>query len=71
VAAVENATMSLFHRFAVDSSHITLASESRYRHPKWLGRMLEVDELSFAHPLLQSMARQVVRKLAGETASRG
>jgi hypothetical protein len=67
VMAPENATLSLFHHFKTASTRVRLREGSRFRHPRWVSRVLEVDELSFSHPLLLSIARETVRRIGDES----
>jgi hypothetical protein len=67
VSAHQNATLSLFHRFSAGASKVNLRPDSRYRHPRWIARPLEIDELSFAHPSLRSIARQALSRIAANS----
>ena len=54
--AGENATFSVFHRYASNSDRVRLRDDSRYRHAKWVSRTFSLEELTFSHPLLREYA---------------
>jgi PilZ domain len=64
-AAVEGATFSVFHRLSTTSTRAQLRPESRYRHLRWVGRVAEVEELSFSHSLLRDLALHMIDQLSG------
>jgi hypothetical protein len=63
VSAPENATLSLFHHYCTDSTRARIDGDSRYRHAKWVGRRMELDELTFSNERLRKLARQVLSQL--------
>lgn len=65
--AVESATFSVFHRLSTTSARAQLQPKSRYRHLRWVGRMAEVEELSFSHSLLRDLALHVIDQLGFDT----
>lgn len=61
--AAESATFSVFHRISTTSTRAQLRTGSRYRHLRWVGRVAEVEELSFSHSLLRDLALVVIGHL--------
>jgi hypothetical protein len=56
IKVVENATYSVFHRFSSDAERVRLREQSRYKHAKWVSRNFSLEELTFPHPLLRTLA---------------
>jgi hypothetical protein len=54
--ASEGATFSVFHRFSSSSDRVRLRDGSRYRQGRWVGRTLSLEELTFSHPILRTLA---------------
>jgi len=54
--AGESATFSVFHRFTTTSDRVRLRENSRYRQGRWVGRTLSLEELTFSHPMLRTLA---------------
>jgi hypothetical protein len=67
VAATENATVAVFHRFQATTPRLQLNPDGRYRHPRWIERPLEVEELSFTHASLRAIALQALRKIGDQS----
>lgn len=60
--APENAALSVFHRFSTAAARIKQKKDSRYKHTKWIGRHLELDELTFSHPLLRQLGADALTR---------
>jgi ADP-ribose pyrophosphatase YjhB (NUDIX family) len=56
IKVVENATFSVFHRFSSGAERVRLREQSRYKHAKWVSRNFSLEELTFPHPLLRTLA---------------
>jgi hypothetical protein len=54
--ASEAATFSVFYRYATGSDRVRLKEGSRYRQGRWVGRTLSLEELTFSHPVLRTLA---------------
>ncbi len=63
VSAPENATLTLFHHFQTSATRTRIASDARYKHAKWVGRQLELNELTFSNERLRDLARKVLGQL--------
>jgi hypothetical protein len=65
-SAGEAATFSVFQRCSSSSDRVRLKAGSRYRQGRWVGRTLSLEELTFSHPLLRSLAITVFDRAEAE-----
>lgn len=66
VVAPERAMLSLFHRYSSDATRARLAPGGRYSKAKWIGRTMGIDELTFSHPLLRTIAQRALERAETE-----
>jgi hypothetical protein len=66
VVAPERAMLSLFHRYSSDGMRTRLAPAARYSKAKWIGRTMGIDELTFSHPLLRTIAQRALERAETE-----
>jgi hypothetical protein len=66
VVAPERAMLSLFHRYSSDATRAKLAPAGRYSKAKWIGRTMGIDELTFSHPLLRTIAQRALERAEAE-----